>query len=85
MSNSSRRLIVKTVFATIAIGGTLGAIGGGIFAKAGWYDVGALAPHWQFAYTFLEYGMHESVRNHASEVVGEAPKDDASMRAGAAR
>jgi mono/diheme cytochrome c family protein len=84
MSNSARRLIVKTVFATIAIGGVLGAIGGSIFAKAGLYDVGALAPHWQFAYTFLEYGMHESVRNHASDVKGEAPKDAASLRAGAA-
>jgi len=84
MSKTSRRLIVKTVFATIAIGGVLGAIGGGIVAKAGLYDVGALAPHWQFAYTFLEYGMHESVRHHASDVVGTAPKDDASLRAGAA-
>jgi len=84
MSNSARRLIVKTVFATIAIGGVLGAIGGSLFAKAGLYDVGALDPHWQFAYTFLEYGMHESVRNHASDVKGEAPRDAASLRAGAA-
>jgi mono/diheme cytochrome c family protein len=82
--NHSTRLIVKTVCATIAIGGILGAIGGGIVAKSGWYDVGALAPHWQFAYTFLEYGMHESVRHHASDVTGTAPKDAASLRAGAA-
>jgi mono/diheme cytochrome c family protein len=84
MSNDARRLIVKTVFATIAIGGVLGAIGGAIVAKSGLYDVGALAPHWQFAYTFLEYGMHESVRYHASAVTGTAPKDAASLRAGAA-
>ena len=84
MPNHSTRLIVKTVCATIAIGGILGAIGGGIVARSGWYDVGALAPHWQFAYTFLEYGMHESVRNHASEVTGTAPQDAASLRAGAA-
>jgi cytochrome c1 len=84
MPTSSTRLIIKTVCTTIAIGGVLGAIGGAVFAKAGWYDVGALAPHWQFAYTFLEYGMHESVRNHAKEVVGTAPKDIASLQAGAA-
>lgn len=84
MPNHSTRLIVKTVCATIAIGGMLGAIGGGIVAKSGWYDVGALAPHWQFAYTFLEYGMHESVRNHASDVTGKAPQDAVSLRAGAA-
>jgi mono/diheme cytochrome c family protein len=81
---NTTRLIVKTVFATIAVGGVLGAIGGAIVAKAGLYDVGALAPHWQFAYTFLEYGMHESVRNHASDVVSKAPHDAASLRAGAA-
>jgi mono/diheme cytochrome c family protein len=80
----SNRLIVKTVFATLAVGGVLGAIGGAIVAKAGLYDVGALAPHWQFAYTFLEYGMHESVRNHASDVVSKAPADTASLQAGAA-
>lgn len=84
MSTSARRLMIKTVLATIAIGGVAGAIGGAIFAKAGWYNVGALTPHWQFAYTFLEYGMHESVRHHARDVVGEAPKDVASLRAGAA-
>ncbi len=81
---TTSRLIVKTVFATIAVGGVLGAIGGAIVARAGLYDVGALAPHWQFAYTFLEYGMHESVRNHASGVVSKAPADAASLRAGAA-
>lgn len=81
---TSTRLIVKTVCATVAVGALLGAIGCAIFAKAGWYNVGALAPHWQFAYTFLEYGMHESVRHHASEVVAAPPKDAASLRAGAA-
>lgn len=84
MSTSSKRLIIKTVCATIAVGAVAGAIGGAIFARAGWYNVGALAPHWQFAYTFLEYGMHESVRHHARDVVGTAPKDIASLRAGAA-
>ncbi|WP_332848122.1 c-type cytochrome [Massilia sp. S19_KUP03_FR1] len=78
------RLIVKTICATIAVGGVLGALGGAMFAKAGWYNIGALAPHWQFAYTFLEYGMHESVRHHASAVVAPAPPDAASLRAGAA-
>ena len=78
------RLIVNTVFATIALGGVLGAIGGAVFARAGWYNVGALAPHWQAAYTFLEYGMHASVRHHARDVVAHAPQDAASLRAGAA-
>jgi len=84
MSSKSRRLIVKTVCATVAVGGVLGSIGGAIVAKSGWYDVGALAPHWQLAYTFLEYGMHESVRNHASGIAPKMPTDDASLRAGAA-
>ncbi|XLZ71316.1 c-type cytochrome [Massilia sp. SR12] len=33
--------------------------------QAGWYDVSALRPHFQFVHTLLERGMQQSVRFHA--------------------
>jgi len=64
-----RRLIVKTAILTLLAAGGLGAAVGLTVYRAGWYDIGATAPHFSGVYRLLEGAMRYSVRRHANSVV----------------
>ena len=68
MPSTRTRLILKTAAATLALAGVAAAAGGVVVLRAGWYDIGASAPHLQPVYTLLEQGMRYSVQHHAREV-----------------
>ncbi|HTH43750.1 MAG TPA: cytochrome c [Oxalicibacterium sp.] len=63
------RLVIQTIAITLcvlALGGALLAYG---FMMAGFYNIGATTQHLQPVYSFLETGMHQSVRFHARKVL----------------
>jgi mono/diheme cytochrome c family protein len=68
MPLNRNRLILKTVFATLALAGLAAAIAGFVVLRAGWYDTTATSQHLQPVFSLLELGMRYSVQNHASEV-----------------
>lgn len=68
MRSPSSRLVVQTVFATLAVLIVLGLIGGYVLLRSGVYNVASTSQHFQFVYTVLEQGMHHSVRFHARDV-----------------
>jgi mono/diheme cytochrome c family protein len=78
------RLIVKTAIYTLFAAAGMGAAGGYVVYKAGWYDIGASAQHLQPVYSFLEEAMHNSVRHHAKTVVTPSLGDAGQLRRGAA-
>lgn len=73
MLSNRARLIVKTMVLTLLGAGTIGAIGGLVVLRGGFYDISATTQHFPLVYTVLGEGMQYSVQNHASEVV--VPKD----------
>jgi mono/diheme cytochrome c family protein len=76
------RLVIRTVaitFGVIVVGGALAAYA---FMMTGFYNIGATRQHWQVVYSFLETGMHRSVRFHARNVV-PPPLDRNMVRQGA--
>jgi mono/diheme cytochrome c family protein len=77
MSKHTKRLVIKTVAATLALLALGAAAGGLIVMRGGFYHVGATKQHFQWVHTLLEEGMHESVRHHAREVVPPAGVDPA--------
>ncbi len=83
MPSNRLRLIVKTVLATVIVLGAGAALVGFTVLKAGWYNVAATQPHYQFVYSLLEQGMHESVRFHARNVPEPPPSSDARVLRGA--
>lgn len=65
MPSHRTRLILKTAAATLLAAAALGAAGGFVIFKAGWYNIGATALHTQPVHNVLEQGMRESVENRA--------------------
>jgi mono/diheme cytochrome c family protein len=76
MPNRRRRLIIKTVLATLAVLAIGGPLIGYAVMMSGIYNVAATSQHLQFVYTFLEKGMHRSVRLRAREFVTLQQLDD---------
>jgi mono/diheme cytochrome c family protein len=68
----SRRVIWRTVAATLATVAVLAGGAGLSLWRSGWYDIGAIDQHWQPTYTLLEQALRYSVRHHAREVVTPA-------------
>jgi mono/diheme cytochrome c family protein len=76
------RLVIRTVAITLcalAFGGALTAYA---FMMTGFYNVSATKQHLQPVYSFLETGMHRSVRFHARNV-HVPPLDEGMVRQGA--
>jgi mono/diheme cytochrome c family protein len=69
MASNRRRLILKTVAATLVAAGVVGALAGAAVHWSGWYNIGATVQHRQVVHTVLEKGMHNSVRRHARDIV----------------
>jgi len=67
MSTHTKRLVIKTAAATVALLALGSAAVGWIVFSGGYYDIGATKQHFQWVHTLLEEGMHESVRHHARE------------------
>lgn len=84
MPSNRQRLILKTVAATLVVGGLAGAAGGAVVLRAGWYDISATSSHLQPVYTLLETGMHYSVRRHAREITVPKLGDAQQLARGAA-
>jgi len=75
MSTHTKRLVIKTVAATLALS-ALGAAGvGAVVLQGGYYHIGATKQHFQWVHTLLEKGMHQSVLRHAREVTPPAGLD----------
>jgi len=68
MPSNRTRLILKTAAATLLAAAALGAAGGYVVFKAGWYDIGATALHTQPVHDVLEQGMRESVTYRARDI-----------------
>ncbi len=83
MRSPEFRLVVKTVCATLAILALVGALGAYAFMRSGFYNIAATSQHLQFVYTFLEQGMHHSVRFHARDISAPALTDEAMIARGA--
>jgi mono/diheme cytochrome c family protein len=69
MLSNRARLIVKTMVLTLLGAGTIGAIGGLVVLRGGFYDLSAITQHYALVYTVLGEGMQYSVQNHARDVV----------------
>lgn len=65
---SHTRLVVQTVAATLCVLAAGGALAAYALMMSGYYNIGATKQHWQPVYSFLETGMHRSVRFHARNV-----------------
>jgi mono/diheme cytochrome c family protein len=68
MSSNRRKLVLKTVAATVAGLAALGALGAYAVIEGGWYNVAANRQHWQPVHTMLEQAMHASVRRRAGGI-----------------
>ncbi|HWT73072.1 MAG TPA: cytochrome c [Oxalicibacterium sp.] len=76
------RLVIRTVAITLCVLAFGGALAAYAFMMTGFYNIGATTQHWQPVYSFLETGMHQSVRLHARRIA-VPPLDDNMARAGA--
>jgi len=54
---------------TLLGAGTIGAIGGLVVLRGGFYDISATTQHFPLVYSVLGEGLQYSVRNHARDVV----------------
>lgn len=61
--------MLKTVAATLIASALVAALAGFAVWRSGWYNIGANKQHWQPVHSFLELGMHHSVRKHADGIV----------------
>lgn len=68
MPSNRRRLMLKTVAATLAGSAVLAAAAGYVVWRAGWYDIGATNQHWQAVHSVLEAGMRHSVERRARSI-----------------
>ena len=85
MLSNRRRVVLKTIAATLAGSALLAAGGALIVFKSGWYNIGANNQHYQITHSLLEEGMRESVQFYARDVVAPADLDSgARVRRGAA-
>lgn len=62
------RRLLATAVATLCLALLAGLLAATLVLQAGWYDVSATRPHFQFVHTLLERGMQQSVRFHARDV-----------------
>ena len=85
MPNRRRRLIIKTVLATLAVLAIGAPLVGYAVMMSGVYNVAATSQHLQFVYTFLEKGMHQSVRLRARDIVAPQQLDQPTLIASGAR
>jgi mono/diheme cytochrome c family protein len=85
MPNRRRRLIIKTVLATLAVLAIGGPLVGYAVMMSGVYNVAATSQHLQFVYTFLEKGMHQSVRLRARDIAAPQQLDQPTLIASGAR
>ena len=76
------RRLIATVAATLCLALLGGMLAATLVLQAGWYDVSALRPHFQFVHTLIERGMQQSVRFHARGIVA---RDDGSPAQAIAR
>lgn len=83
MLPNRRRLIVKTVFATLATLLAAGALGAVVAVYSGLYHIGATRQHFQPVHSLLEEGMTHSVRRHARDVVAPPLDNPAMVQRGA--
>lgn len=77
------RRLLAIAGATLCLVLLAALLGGALVLNAGWYDVSAVRPHFQFVHTLLERGMQESVRFHAREIVAPPSSPQAVARGGA--
>jgi mono/diheme cytochrome c family protein len=75
MSTPTKRLVIKTVAATLALSALGAAVVGAVVLQGGYYHVGSTKQHFQWVHTLLEKGMHQSVLRHAREVTPPAGLD----------
>ncbi|KQQ36057.1 hypothetical protein ASF61_07575 [Duganella sp. Leaf126] len=68
MIDSRRRLVIRTVAATLAGIGVVGGIIGTAVLYGGLYDISATKSHFPQVYELLERGLLQSVRFHARDV-----------------
>lgn len=68
MPSNRIRLILKTAVATLLAAAALGAAGGYVVFKSGWYNIGATAQHLQPVHDILEQGMRESVEYRSRDI-----------------
>jgi mono/diheme cytochrome c family protein len=76
------RHVVQIVAITLCVLAVAGSLTAYAFMMSGFYNIGATRQHWQFVYSFLETGMHRSVRFHARNV-DVPPLDRTMVRQGA--
>ncbi len=78
MQQPGRPSTVKIVLLTLLVLAVGGAVGAYAFMMSGIYNISATSQHLQFVYSFLEKGMHQSVRFHARGI-DTPPLDDTQM------
>lgn len=78
MLPAERKLVCKTVIATLLLLAVAGALGAWLFMMSGFYNISSTSQHLPFVYRFLEKGMHQSVRYHAAKIE-TPPLDDPQM------
>lgn len=84
MHQPGRPSTVKIVLLTLLVLAVGGAAGAYAFMMSGIYNISATSQHLQFVYSFLEQGMHQSVRFHARDIE-PPPLDDPQRIARGAR
>ncbi|MGW8392546.1 c-type cytochrome [Pseudoduganella sp. HUAS MS19] len=65
---------------SLCLAGLAGILAATLVLQAGWYDVSAVRPHFQFVHTLIERGMQQSVRFHARDIVVPLAPAGASAR-----
>lgn len=78
MTPSEKKLVFRTVLATLLVLMIAGVVGGYAFMRTGIYNISATSQHLQPIYSILEKGMHYSVRYHAADITAP-PTDDMQM------
>jgi mono/diheme cytochrome c family protein len=69
-------MIMRTIFATLAITFAIVLIGGAVFVYSGVYDIGATAPHWRITHWVLETARVRSIEAHAAGITAPPGLDD---------
>jgi mono/diheme cytochrome c family protein len=75
-----RRLVWRTVAATLATAGLMAGLAVCLLVRQGWYDAGAIDQHWQPVYSLLEWSLRYSVRHHARDIAAPPLTADMAQR-----
>lgn len=75
-----RRLVWRTMAATLAAAGLLAGLLALLVIRQGWYDAGAIDQHWQPVYKVLEWSLRYSVRHHARDIAAPPLTADMAQR-----